>query len=389
MGKPLDIRSLASGEVLARQGEDANAVFVLQSGSLSSRLAPEKLRKDDGAVAQMPPMETWEEPGLMLATESVLLGRYVESIVADRPTNVLVVPMDKKSLVGQLTAAPRACLGFGRSLARRVMAANKNLTSSQSAVNKLEQEVERYYTDFAGIVDSIAADAEGDDLVADALKNAKGSKTYSTGKRLSDSAEEAAVTMTRVIENYEMTGRQHKLKKGEALCRKGDPGNSMFVVVKGKLAVLVDGERVGEIGPGEMVGEIAVLLGKSDQKRTADLIAEDTTVVGIIPSDQFEKLATLQPAMVVQIANSLAKRIDNNFAVVSDREAKERKIIERFLAKSDVKLEEDYRAFAAKLEKLIEEFELPLYREMELLERGADKIAALKERYSNWLPQAK
>ncbi|MCK6440586.1 MAG: cyclic nucleotide-binding domain-containing protein [Planctomycetes bacterium] len=236
-------------------------------------------------------------------------------------------------------------------------------------------------------MNTTSKEAEGEDMILDALKEAKGSKTYSTGKSLAGDTEESAMQMTRVIESYEMQGKQHKLKKGEALCRSGDPGNSMFVVMKGKLAVVIDNNRVGEINTGETVGEIAVLLGEN-QTRTADLIAEENTVVGIIPGDQFPKLAMLQPAMLISILKSLIKRIDNNYTTMADQGAKEKKSITRLLGKPDVDVEGDHRALAEKFGTLIEEYEMPLYREVELLERNADRIAALKEKYAEWIAEA-
>ncbi len=389
MVKTLEMISLQAGEVLAYQDDEAEKIFVLEKGKLGSKLLPEATRRDQEAILATDPLYNWNDTGVILAGDSLLMGRYLESLVALEASDVLVMPLTKAELLQQFQASPKSALSFGRSLARRVMEANTSLSGAQRAVTKLEQELEGFYLTFADIVKQIEDDGEGDELVLDAIKDAKRSKTYTTGQRLRDSGEENALVMTRVVEAYEMTGKQHKLKKGEALCRKGDPGNSMFIVTKGKLGVVIDGDKVGEINQGETVGEIAVLLGATNQARTADLIAEVNSSVAIIPGDQFEKLAMVQPAMLLQIIDALAHRIENNFALISDREAKERKSIEKYLGKADLKLEEDFRDLGAKVDELIEEYELTdLLRAYDKLERGAERIAKLKEDFSHWLEQA-
>lgn len=387
MASTLELVKVNAGSVIARQGDDADRIFILQSGELSARLAPESIRKDDKKLIAEPSSEVWDQEATIIATESVMAGHYIESIVCEKTSDVLVLPINRVGLIKQFATSPKTALSFGRSLARKVMNANKNLTNAQRAVAKLEQELERIYTSYYDMVKSMSADAEGDDLLEGPLRKAKGTKTFTTGQRIAGDDDEGAVSASRTVESYEMTGKQHKLKKGEALCRAGDPGNSMFIVTKGKLAVVINGNKVGEIGNGETVGEIAVLLGDSKQARTADLIAEENTIVAIIPGDQFEKLAMMQPAMLLSLLSTLTKRIEANYAVVSDREGREKKSILRYLGKPDVNVEKDYRDLAKDLEKLIEEYDYPLYREMDLLERGADKIVTLKEKYAAWLPE--
>lgn len=50
----------------------------------------------------------------------------------------------------------------------------------------------------------------------------------------------------------------------------GDFGHSLFLVESGSADVLVHGEKVREVGPGEVLGEVAVL---SSGRRTASVVA--------------------------------------------------------------------------------------------------------------------
>jgi CRP-like cAMP-binding protein len=64
--------------------------------------------------------------------------------------------------------------------------------------------------------------------------------------------------------------------------QQGEHGDDLFLLVDGVLAVVVDGDEVGEIGPGAIVGELASL---EDGRRTATLIARTACRVAVIPAE--------------------------------------------------------------------------------------------------------
>lgn len=65
-----------------------------------------------------------------------------------------------------------------------------------------------------------------------------------------------------------------RLPAGTVLARQGDEGDSLYLVLDGVLGVSVDGRDLGELGPGAVLGERAVLSGG---RRTATL----TTVTAV------------------------------------------------------------------------------------------------------------
>ncbi len=71
------------------------------------------------------------------------------------------------------------------------------------------------------------------------------------------------------------------LDSGKALVTQGDPGDSLFVLLDGVLAVEVDGQQVAEVGPGAVLGERAVLEGGT---RTATLRAVTPAKVSVAPA---------------------------------------------------------------------------------------------------------
>ena len=67
-----------------------------------------------------------------------------------------------------------------------------------------------------------------------------------------------------------------RVPAGTVLAEQGEPGEEMYLLLDGVLAVLVDGEQLAELGPGAVIGERALLEGG---RRTATLQAVSDCVV--------------------------------------------------------------------------------------------------------------
>jgi Cyclic nucleotide-binding domain len=81
------------------------------------------------------------------------------------------------------------------------------------------------------------------------------------------------------------------LKQGKYLVKQGDPGDSLFLLLDGVLAVTIDGESVAEVGPGVILGERAVLEGGV---RTASLQASTDVRVAVASADKVDHDALIQ-----------------------------------------------------------------------------------------------
>ena len=81
------------------------------------------------------------------------------------------------------------------------------------------------------------------------------------------------------------------LKQGKYLVRQGDPGDSLFLLLDGVLSVIIDDEAVGELGPGAILGEMAVLEGGV---RSASLQASTDVRVAVAPADRVDRQALLE-----------------------------------------------------------------------------------------------
>jgi CRP/FNR family transcriptional regulator, cyclic AMP receptor protein len=105
--------------------------------------------------------------------------------------------------------------------------------------------------------------------------------------------------------------RHATLKRGAAIYSKGDPGNSLYVVISGTAKMSIsspDGRSaiLNLIGPGEIFGEIALLDGR---ERTADATANTNCEVLIIDRREFIPFVRSQPALAMKFIELLCARL--------------------------------------------------------------------------------
>lgn len=93
---------------------------------------------------------------------------------------------------------------------------------------------------------------------------------------------------------------------GELLLRAGDPPGSAYVVRRGRLAVEVGGQFTRELGPGDVLGELALLTG---QGRSADVRARRDSTVLEVPRDAFESMVDTDPAAARVVLTQIAERL--------------------------------------------------------------------------------
>lgn len=105
------------------------------------------------------------------------------------------------------------------------------------------------------------------------------------------------------------------LRGGEWLFRQGDLADSLFFLVRGRLQVWIepdnqnDGQQarmVGEVTPGDSVGEIGLLTGSA---RTASIRAIRDSQLVKMDRAAFEKFAAKHSNLVIQLAGSIARRL--------------------------------------------------------------------------------
>ncbi len=97
---------------------------------------------------------------------------------------------------------------------------------------------------------------------------------------------------------------------GEVIIRKGDLSDSMFLLLSGRVQarLRVGGHNtpLGEMEPGELFGEVAML---SQTPRTADVVTEEPSRLLRLTSDRFQDLHANHPALAAKMLFNLSRQL--------------------------------------------------------------------------------
>jgi CRP/FNR family transcriptional regulator, cyclic AMP receptor protein len=101
------------------------------------------------------------------------------------------------------------------------------------------------------------------------------------------------------------------LTDGQTLFLKGDPGNALYGVRRGRILITTStsaGKQLtlNVLGSGDIFGEVALLDGRP---RTADAIASGGTELFMIRRGDFQNLLQRQPAIALKIIELLCERV--------------------------------------------------------------------------------
>jgi cAMP-dependent protein kinase regulator len=91
----------------------------------------------------------------------------------------------------------------------------------------------------------------------------------------------------------------------------GEEGDRLHVVVSGELDVKRDGKTLGELGPGDVFGEMS-LLGR--RPATADVVARTRTVTLSLARARFDDIAMKHPALLAEVYKLVVQREAKNRA---------------------------------------------------------------------------
>lgn len=96
------------------------------------------------------------------------------------------------------------------------------------------------------------------------------------------------------------------LSEGEVIFAQGDRGELMYVVVKGEAQILIEGKVVETVGPGGILGEMALI---DAEPRSATALTKTRCVLIPIDEKVFTGLVTRQPEFALQVMRVLAYRL--------------------------------------------------------------------------------
>jgi len=101
--------------------------------------------------------------------------------------------------------------------------------------------------------------------------------------------------------------RTESVEAGQTLFVEGAPSANLYLILTGSAVVRKNGRRVARLGPGEVVGELSVILGTP---RTATVEAETPIEWLVLDQASLRKAFDEVPGLGWNVLQSVAARLD-------------------------------------------------------------------------------
>jgi MFS superfamily sulfate permease-like transporter len=104
----------------------------------------------------------------------------------------------------------------------------------------------------------------------------------------------------------------HEFSRGETICREGEAGDRMWLIVKGSVSVRLkidgahDSRRIAGLGRGTTVGEMALV---ESVPRSATIVADNNVVCYELARDRFDVLLRDNPLLASKLLGNLAREL--------------------------------------------------------------------------------
>ncbi len=106
---------------------------------------------------------------------------------------------------------------------------------------------------------------------------------------------------------------EKKLKKGNIVFSQGEQGSSLYLIIKGRVKIVLIGESGKELvlailKKGDFLGEMSII---EDEVRSATVIALESTVLLTIEKENFLNFLIKNPKAMLGVLRELSKRLRN------------------------------------------------------------------------------
>lgn len=99
-----------------------------------------------------------------------------------------------------------------------------------------------------------------------------------------------------------------QIKTGKALMKEGEPGREFLIIIDGTATVRRGGRVLAQVGPGDFLGELAIIAGVP---RNATVTADAEMEVSVLNRREFTTLLDDQPSIARKVLVGAVKRIHN------------------------------------------------------------------------------
>ncbi len=99
------------------------------------------------------------------------------------------------------------------------------------------------------------------------------------------------------------------LKVGAVLAEEGVLGKEAMVIISGTAKVTRGGKSVGELGEGDVVGEMSLI---NHARRNATVTATSDCTVLVMNSREFSSVLDMNPDLTIRVLKTVAARLTEN-----------------------------------------------------------------------------
>lgn len=110
------------------------------------------------------------------------------------------------------------------------------------------------------------------------------------------------------------TARERRFEEGDKIIGEGESGAGFYVVLDGAVQVRKGDTVLADFGPGDFMGEMALLL--DDTPRTADVVATTPTTVLSITKWDLRGIIAANPDVGMKVMAELARRLADTDQVI-------------------------------------------------------------------------
>jgi CRP-like cAMP-binding protein len=93
---------------------------------------------------------------------------------------------------------------------------------------------------------------------------------------------------------------------GQLICREGDVGRELIMVVEGEASIDRGGVEIAKVGPGAFIGEMSLLDGGP---RSATITSTTPVNALVLPTREFWQVIDEVPAIAHRLLTTLAERL--------------------------------------------------------------------------------
>ena len=109
-----------------------------------------------------------------------------------------------------------------------------------------------------------------------------------------------------VLTRIAQIAEEIRCEQNHVIFKEGDHGESMFVIISGKVDVIQNGHSITQLERGTCIGEMALL---DHASRSADAITLEESVLRKIDQEGFFQLMASNPEIMKQIVKILTRRV--------------------------------------------------------------------------------